>query len=426
MRKVWFLVTAMALLVTIVGCDNIDTSVEPTSMVPTLASGDDPDPTPVPVETPIVAPTVEATGPGTCRVAPPIGDVAQGLPEITEEDHILGPVDAPVTLIEYADFQCPGCASFDPTLQYLVELQEGNLRLVYRHFPLSFHELALITGEGAEAAGAQGAFWEMHDLLYQNAAEWSGATEDEVIDIMVGYAEDIGIDVDQFRDEVESHIYRDKIESQGADAMAMGLRGTPSFIVNGRIYPFDWGLSGEALNFFIQTALLEPLQYDSPPPTVIDTESNYTATIVTNRGNIVIELYPASAPANVNSFVFLSQDGWYDSITFHRVVEGFVAQAGDPTGTGAGNPGYQCDDEIDPELIYDRPGMVGVANAGPNTGSSQFFITLDAVPQLDGGYTIIGQVIEGMDVVESLTPRDPQDPAAPAGDVIETILIEQG
>ncbi|MBN1179890.1 MAG: peptidylprolyl isomerase [Anaerolineae bacterium] len=203
--------------------------------------------------------------------------------------------------------------------------------------------------------------------------------------------------------------------------------GTPSFVVNGRIYPFDWGLSLDALNFFVEAALLEPLQYDSPPPQVIDPLRDYIATIRTERGDIVIELYPESAPANVNSFVFLAQEGWYDGVTFHRVLPGFVAQAGDPTGTGAGNPGYQCDDEIDPGLSYDSAGVVGIANSGPGTGtgSSQFFITYDAVTELDGGYTIIGRVIEGMDVLESLTPRDPQSGATEPGDVIETIVVEE-
>ena len=113
---------------------------------------------------------------------------------------------------------------------------------------------------------------------------------------------------------------------------------------------------------------------------------------------------------------------------FHRVIPGFVAQAGDPTGTGAGSPGYRCDDEIVPALAYDGPGAVGMASRGPGTSSigSQFFITYDALPQLDGSYTIIGRVIEGMDVVESLTPRDPdQGGDLPPGDVIETILIEE-
>jgi cyclophilin family peptidyl-prolyl cis-trans isomerase len=193
------------------------------------------------------------------------------------------------------------------------------------------------------------------------------------------------------------------------------------------MYPFDWGLSGDALSYFIQLKLFEGagLQYDNPPPQVLEEGNDYFAVIQTEKGDIVIDLFEDRVPVNTNSFAFLAQEDWYQGVTFHRVIEGFVAQAGDPTGSGMMGPGYQCDNEIVPDLNYDQPGMVGIANAGPNTGSSQFFITMDALPQLNGGYTIIGEVVEGMDVVQSLTLRDPQqNPNAPPGDVIEDIVIE--
>jgi cyclophilin family peptidyl-prolyl cis-trans isomerase len=169
--------------------------------------------------------------------------------------------------------------------------------------------------------------------------------------------------------------------------------------------------------------------YPEPPPQVIDPEKDYTATIHTQRGDIVIDLYDDKAPVTVNSFVFLAQNGWYDNVTFYRVIPGFVAQTGDPTDSGGGYPGYRCSDEIYPTLKFDEPGVVGMASSGPGTDTvgSQFFITYDALPDLDGNYTIIGQVIEGMDVAESLTPRDPSQGAGilPSGDVIQTITIEE-
>ena len=124
----------------------------------------------------------------------------------------------------------------------------------------------------------------------------------------------------------------------------------------------------------------------------------------------------------------MAQDGWYDGVAFHRVIPGFVAQAGDQTGSGGGHPGYRCSDEIYPTLKFDEPGVVGMASSGPGTDTvgSQFFITYDATPDLDGNYTIIGRVVEGMSVAESLTPRDPsQGMALPPGDVIQTITIEE-
>jgi cyclophilin family peptidyl-prolyl cis-trans isomerase len=140
----------------------------------------------------------------------------------------------------------------------------------------------------------------------------------------------------------------------------------------------------------------------------------------------VIQLYAAQAPLAVNSFVFLARQHWFDGVTFHRVIPGFVAQAGDPSGTGRGGPGYVFDNEIRPDLLFDKPGVVGMANSGPDTNGSQFFITYSPQPQLDGGYTVFGQVTAGMDILGSLTPRDPQSGGdLPAGDKILGITIEE-
>lgn len=265
----------------------------------------------------------------------------------------------------------------------------------------------------------------MHDLIYERQQEWAQLSVDQMTEVLVGYAEELGLDVEEFTSDLESYAHQERISSQLQDAMAMELPGTPTVIVNGRMYPFEWGLSEEYLDAFVQLTLLEARQYESPPAQVVDPDVQYFATIRTAKGDIVIELYPEKASSNVNSFVFLAQEGWYDGITFFRVVPDFVAQAGDPTNTGAGGPGYECDDEIAPDLSFDEAGVVGIANAGPNTGSSQFFITLAPKPELDGRYTIIGKVVEGLDVVQSLTPRDPSAPDAPPGDVIETIIIEE-
>lgn len=311
-------------------------------------------------------------------------------------------------------------------LEGLLDSQGDNLRIVYRHFPLvSIHDRAVITGEAAEAAGAQGAFWEMHDLLYTRYQQWAAAPSDQLTTVLIGYADELGLDVAQFSSDLQNHTYQERVMAGYEEASSLGLRGTPTLILNGRMFPFEWGLSEMALNAFMQAVALESRQFDAPPPQVITAGRQYFATLVTNQGNIVIELFADQVPANVNSFVFLAQQGWFDNVPFHRVITDFVAQAGDPTGTGIGGPGYECDDEIVEGLNYSEAGIVGIANAGPNTGSSQFFITLSPQPRLDGGYTIIGRVVEGMDVVFSLTVRDPSDPAAPAADVIQTVTIEE-
>ncbi|MBM4427295.1 MAG: peptidylprolyl isomerase [Chloroflexi bacterium] len=157
----------------------------------------------------------------------------------------------------------------------------------------------------------------------------------------------------------------------------------------------------------------------------MDASKQYIATVETEKGNIIIELLPDKAPLAVNSFVYLARQGWYDGVTFHRVVPGFVAQAGDPSGTGRGNPGYFFRNEIS-DLVFDVSGLVGMANSGPDTNGSQFFITLAPASHLDGVYSIFGRVLNGLDVAERLTPRDPaQGGSLPTGDRIIRITIDE-
>ncbi len=165
--------------------------------------------------------------------------------------------------------------------------------------------------------------------------------------------------------------------------------------------------------------------YDGAPPMLIDTGKDYTATVKMEKGGeFVIQLYDNQSPITVNSFVFLAREGYFDGVTFHRVLEGFMAQGGDPSGTGGGGPGYQFVNE-DSELKFDKPGVVAMANAGRNTNGSQFFITFVPTPQLDGGYTIFGQVTSGMDVVNAITRRDPNQRPTFEGDTIESITIQE-
>ncbi len=166
-------------------------------------------------------------------------------------------------------------------------------------------------------------------------------------------------------------------------------------------------------------------QYSSAPPMLIDVNKTYLATVkMAKGGEFVIRLYPDKAPITVNSFVFLARQGYFDGVTFHRVLQGFMAQGGDPTGTGMGGPGYEFINE-DSDLTFDKAGVVAMANAGRDTNGSQFFITFDAYPSLNGGYTIFGQVISGMDVVQNITLRDPDTNPNYQGDVIESITIEE-
>jgi cyclophilin family peptidyl-prolyl cis-trans isomerase len=157
---------------------------------------------------------------------------------------------------------------------------------------------------------------------------------------------------------------------------------------------------------------------------LIDPEKKYTARIETEKGTITTELFAKRTPVTVNNFVFLSREGFYDGTIFHRVIADFMAQGGDPTGTGTGGPGYRFNDEFDPKLRHDKPGVLSMANAGPNTNGSQFFITHVPTPWLDGKHSVFGQVVAGLDVLFAIPPRDPGRPDHP-GVKIERITIEE-
>ncbi len=157
----------------------------------------------------------------------------------------------------------------------------------------------------------------------------------------------------------------------------------------------------------------KPRTYSAPPPMVIDTSKQYTATIETEKGNLVLELFASDVSVTVNNFVFLAREGFYDGTTFHRVIPDFMAQGGDPTGTGRGGPGYSFPDEFTQHAHV--AGTLSMANAGPDTNGSQFFITYTPQHGLDGKHSVFGQLIQGMDVLEKIKN----------GDVIKRIVIEE-
>jgi len=165
-------------------------------------------------------------------------------------------------------------------------------------------------------------------------------------------------------------------------------------------------------------------KWNTPPAMEIDPEKNYTARMETDKGEMVIELFADKAPKTVNNFGFLARQGFYDDVIFHRVIDNFMAQGGDPTGTGTGGPGYKFEDEFDPSLKHDKPGMLSMANAGPNTNGSQFFITHVPTPWLDNKHSVFGQIKEGMDVLMSIPPRDPMHPEYPGVKILKVSIEE--
>jgi cyclophilin family peptidyl-prolyl cis-trans isomerase len=167
-----------------------------------------------------------------------------------------------------------------------------------------------------------------------------------------------------------------------------------------------------------------PKQYSAAPAMAINAKKHYSATFHTEVGDFVVQLYADRAPKTVNNFIFLAREGFYNGVTFHRVIRDFMVQGGDPTGSGSGGPGYRFPDEFHPTLRHDGPGVLSMANAGPNTNGSQFFITHRATPHLDNKHSVFGKVSKGMDVVLAIPDRDPARAKAPGTKITSIDIVE--
>lgn len=343
-------------------------------------------------------------------------------PPVNGADFSIGPADAPVTLIEYCDFQSQGCQAMSVIVAQLMR-NHTNLRFIFRPLPLiGVNDKAEASTLAALAANEQGKFWEMYDLLFVRYSEWVNLSPTEFNAWVLNQASEIGIDANQLSDKMKADETRTKMMSMYEAASDLSLAAVPLILINGeQFYLLDY----QNISDTIGVIALGEKQFTECPPFSIDVNKTYIATLETEKGNIVMELFANKAPLAVNSFVFLARQGWYDGVTFHRVIPGFVAQAGDPSGTGRGNPGYFFKTEVS-DLLFTKPGMVGMANSGPDTNGSQFFITYAPANHLNGSYTIFGQVIAGLDVAEQLTPRDPaQFGSLAPGDRIIKITIEE-
>ena len=330
-----------------------------------------------------------------------------------------------ITIMAYSDYQDLRSGLFEEVTNRLLEEHPDDVRVVSRIFPLiKINDKAALAAQAAESAAGQDKFWELHDLLYSQQANWVNLSVADFEQWISAQASALELNVDQFKSDMTREDIVAKIQKAWDDGQTMGLPGTPLILINGQIYggPRDYN----SINDIVQLILLGKRQYTACPPVTVQKNTEYIATLHTEKGDVVIQLFADKAPITVNSFMFLARNGWYDNITFHRVIPDIFAQTGDPSGTGKGNPGYYIITEIDPSLKFTRPGMVAMVNSGPDTSGSQFFITYGNTSQYDGQYTIFGQVLSGMDIVESLTPRDAQPGTdSPPGDRLINITIEE-
>jgi cyclophilin family peptidyl-prolyl cis-trans isomerase/protein-disulfide isomerase len=430
-RKFWISTTLLVGMV-LSACGQ-QVQVAPAALQPPMASATELVPvTAVPVTNTPTKPAMdsgnaEASSSGNCTVVSgqiePDPTLTALFPLPTAEDWSIGNPDAKLTLTVYSDFQCPYCSELDPVLAQLAKENPEDVRVIFRHFPLPMHDKAKLAAQAAEAAGKQGKFFEMGAYLFANQSTWATMVISDFEKFLVSAAKLVGLDTAKFEADRKSDEVVKKIDDAQKEGLSKGISGTPFVLINGRDYQGPRDL--DSFKSILKLISLEKRQFNKCPEMTINVAKKYSATLKTEKGDIVIQLFADKAPIAVNSFVFLARNGWFDNVTFHRVIPGFVAQTGDPSGTGGGNPGYFFANESS-DLKYDKAGVVGMANAGPNTNGSQFFITYGPVSQLDGGYTIFGQVVEGMDIAQKLTSRDPsKDSNLPEGDKILSVSIKE-
>ena len=315
-----------------------------------------------------------------------------------------------------------------PVLADILDNFPDDIRFIFRHFPLGRFDKSFLAAQATEAAGLQGDFWGMYGVVFDKYQDWVQLTPDDFETWLIDEAEGLGLDADQFEQDLNSDEIVTRVNQAQQNAIDKKIPHTPYLTFDGQSFPDYIQTEGELYAWLeyqiIPLGRLANTKFSKCPEVTIDPLDKYTATLHTEKGDIVIALYADVAPFAVNNFIFLSENGFYDNTTFHRVIEGQIAQGGDPSGTSMGNPGYLFSIETSPDLQFDRPGLVAMANFDPYSNGSQFFISMIANSDWDGNYTIFGEVIEGMDVVESLSPRDPLDFASP-GDLLYGITIEE-
>ncbi len=421
MRTKWFLMVALLTLsLVFVACGPKGTETP----APTTPATTDTDviETAAPVTKTITveeAPTLEATAveTGMCELAPlPILPLSE-IDEAT--DHIKGAdaAKAKLTIVEYSDFQCPGCSGMAPVVEQLLA-DNPDIRLVYRHFPLDFHQNAKLAAQASEAAAAQGKFWEMYDQLFATSSEWGSLAEADFRTRLTEFATDLKLDVAAFNKALDDQTYLAKVEQQYQEAQMLGLPGTPSFVFDGVLFPSDIGLSYDGLVAF--RGIIDnqdSLFFDAIPEMTVDEAGEYQATFKTSKGDVMVELLPDVAPVLVNNFIFLAKEKWYDGSNFFFVKENFAAVSGDPSNTTVGYPGYYCAGEV--QGSFAEPGWLGMLPNG------QFFFSLGAdAAALDGNFARIGQVTSGLDILQSLTAVAPGDGSGATPDVLKSVEIK--
>ena len=344
--------------------------------------------------------------------------------ELGDRAHATGPADAPVTIVVFSDYQCPYCALLAAVLKQIRLTHPEDVRLVFVNTPLSTRDKDALATQVVEAADLQGKFWEMHDLLFDKQADWSALAPSAFQAWAMQQVAGLGMDPAKFQTDFNGTTVADRVQKAVQSTAAQPIVPPILFVNSASRYT---GLSDFAsLDTVVRMEALTARQFSACTPWGIDPLKQYIATLHTARGDVVIQLMPDKAPLAVNNFVTLARAGWYNGITFYKVLPGFLVMTGDPSGTGMGNTGYLFQTEISASLHFDQAGVVAMDNSGPNTNSGRFFITLAPAAQLYGQYSIFGKVLSGLPVLSALTPRNPlPGTVLPAGDELINITIAE-
>ncbi len=294
-----------------------------------------------------------------------------------ESDWSIGPEDAAITIIEYSDFQCPYCRNVSLSLIEYQEKHPDEVRLIYRHFPLSFHEKAVLAAVAANAAGDQGMFFDAAEFLFENQTEWSGLGDNQafVAWLHEKFTNFSDLDSDKWLIAFSDNDRWQEAQDAYQQVVETGIiGGTPTVFVN---FEQVNDISEQELDKKLAEAKMRVKGFASCPDIVISEGTEYQAVLETEVGDIHIDLFSDTAPMAVNNFKFLAESGWYENNEILKKQDGFMIQSGDPSNTMYGAPGYYFATEYDESRQFEGTGYLGMANSGRDKNGGQYFITYD-------------------------------------------------
>jgi cyclophilin family peptidyl-prolyl cis-trans isomerase/protein-disulfide isomerase len=374
------------------------------------------------------APSLGPTSTASATIpSPPTGEPTATLapiPTAHPAERLAGSDEAPLELLVYSDFDCDLCAQVYSDLIAVIDRHPDRISYIFRPFPLlGVHANSAQATAAFIAARDLGAGSAMHDWLFEHRLEWMDLEPADFRAWLLKQAPEMGLEADALAAAMADPETLSAIEGAFQAAQASGIPGVPFLFINGQSYLLEW--SEENLEASVRLALLRQNQIDEPPEMTAPTELPTQAEFQFNLGTLEVQLYPRSAPQALSSFVYLSQQGWYRDTALYQVLPGNLVMGGDPTNTGLGNAGYHFEVEIDPVRTFDQAGILALDNGGPASNSSRYLITLAPRPDLEGSYTVIGRVIDGMSWLQQLAARDPlPDLLQPAEAILERIVFD--